>query len=705
MTAGRHAIEVGKTEIELLEKDGRFLGLGRITVNGVAIRSAAMPMHPDLDTPDGIRYDAFRLEDVRVEGDETVLVTEAEGTAGLFGEYRDEYDTQLAWPRLPRETIDRLEWRLRPETLTLDGVEYVGFSYALRFHSATRAIHKATWVATWELGGEAAGNTLLYQGQVNPPVYTCAKDTSFTTACWRTLGKIEKAEDYSFQFCSRYSPHQCFDFQYGPKGSLFAYWPDIVDVHSLVQKNLGEDVLFVLDKCLMPLATEVAFPRKCVLWAPAPSEGPAEHLMHDRWLAALQHARQCILRAHDVPTPYVLPESYMEYGTGLDDRGRLAMTIMGKPVPPERTLAAWAKAFPRLAEFGVRRCMPEPIVETDITEQGYAYKIQSGIHGNLGVSSVCNVWNYRPSEFWGGWKAWEEFYQAGKEAGMEVGHWIGMHLSPLAPILQEHPEFICRGVNTRPHSGGGIINLCYGLNWHTAGDWLLEQFAEWKGHGLDYLFFDSLGNMGTMGVDFGAKMQGNAEAVVRVVGELSKLGIRAISLEGIGPCGVGHFGVNDNMTENHRAPDAVCGQNDWSWWVGHEDMLVDCTPCVAMHSSRPLQEVHEQTFRALANRALPINHGDRALKWPESVHSLAYFYHTFNTLQPLMIKRRLLPDSRGVEWEGKGGRALFAYSAFDYPVPAGARVERVDGKACIPVPTNGVLRTTAYTAYRMASVI
>ncbi|MHB9026528.1 MAG: hypothetical protein ACYC7E_20525 [Armatimonadota bacterium] len=694
-------VQVGDVTIELLVENGLLRGLGSIRAQDETLRSAAAPMRPDIQTPDGVRYTDFRLDEVRVEGEETVLVTTALGTAGLFGEYRDEYDNVIAWPHVPQEEKALVEWRFTPETLSLNGVAYTGFSYALRF-SAERPIHKATWIATWELGGSAAGNTLLYQGQVNPPVYTCAKDTSFTTACWRKLGEIGKPEDYSFQFCSRYSPHQCFDFQYGPQGSLFAYWPDIVDVHSLVQKNPGEDVVFILDKCLVPLGTDVRFPRKCVLWAPAPAEGPAEHLMHDRWLAAYQHAQRCILNAYDVPTPYLLPEAGSHYRTGLDAQGKLTMLIKDKPYPPEQALDAWAKEFPALAALGIRRIMPEPIVETDISENGYAYKIMTGIHGDLVTSSVCNVWRYRAAEFWGGWAAWERYYQAGKDAGLEVGHWIGMHLSPLAPILQEHPEYACRDINTRPHGGGYMINLCSGLNFNSAGDWLLEQFAEWKRHGLDYLFFDSFGNMGTLGVDYSAKMQGNAAGVVRFMGELGKLGIRAFSLEGIGPCAVGRFGMSDNMTENRAAPGAVAGQNDWSWWVGHEDLLVDTTPCAQPHPNRTPDELHEQCFRALANRSLLIFSGvDDGLPWPDGLRRWSYFYQTYNTLQPLMVKRHLLPDRRGVRWTSPAGEALFAYRAFPHPLPAGASVERIVGEECTPLPAGDVLQTEANTAYRI----
>jgi hypothetical protein len=181
------------------------------------------------------------------------------------------------------------------------------------------------------------------------------------------------------------------------------------------------------------------------------------------------------------------------------------------------------------------------------------------------------------------------------------------------------------------------------------------------------------------------------------------MGIRAITVEGISPVGIGRSGMADNMTENRRASFAVAGQNDWSWWVGHEDMLVDTTFMVQPHPSRSPRELREQSFRALANRSLLIfdGHGE-ADAFPASVERMGPYYRMYNQVAPLMRQRRLLPGQRGVEWQGEGNaRALFAYAAFDYPLPAGARVERVDGDSAAPVAVARTLKTKPYTAYRI----
>ncbi len=682
--------------IELLLDDSRLRGLGEIRIEGVPVRAGTIPLTPVVETAEGVDYREYLLKEVREEGDAVVLVTAAVGTQELFGEWRDEYDFQMAWPKIqPERCEDRLEWILRPESLQLDGVAYNGFSYALRYFSEERQVHLITMQATWELGGSAPGNTLLYQGQVNPPVHECTPGSRFSTECLRQLSMAGDPFGYSFQFSSRYSPVQCFDFQYGEEGCLLGYWPEFVSVHSLIQKNPDEEIVFVLDKYWFPQAKETTLPRKCILRTLPPPERVQKHWAHDCWQRALDHAQGIARAAYSIPKTYVVPEVGTPYEPSLDAAGKLLMHINGQDYPPDRVLYVWGDMLKDLAAQGVRRIFPEVMAESDITEAGYRYKLQSGIHGDMKVSSTCQVWRYRCAEFWGGWDAWEYFYEKGKEAGLEIGHWCGLHLSCNAPIFEEHPEFICRHVNTRPHAGGYAFNLCFGLNWNQAGEWMLEQWAEWKEHGLDYIFFDSMGNIGLLGTDFSHDMEPNAPGIAQFIGELAKLGVKAFTVEGIGPFGAGRFGLSDNKAEDKPASEAVAGQNDWSWWIGNEDMLVDCLPMLHAHPERTDEELQQQFFRVIANRGL-------ASVYPiaDWVRSL---WHTYNALSPLMVRRSLLPQGRGVHWTGGEAEVLFAYQAFDHPLPAGARVEKIVGGQAQPVSAGAMLCTEPYTVYRLCA--
>lgn len=681
-------------EIDLLLDAETLLGFGEIRIGGVIVRSGAAPLAPVIATGHGVDYREFRLQEIREEDGGVVLDTIAMGAPHLYGEYRDEYDFPMAWPKLqPAQVQDRVEWILRPEGVTVEGVEYTGFSYTFRYQSEERSIHSITVQATWELGGSATGNTLLSQGQIYPPVHKCTPESRFSTECLRRLDMVDDPFGYSFQFGSRYSPTQCFDFQHGPLGSLYGYWPEFVAVKSLLQKNLGEEVAWVIDNYMFAESGEVTLPRKCLVFAPAPVEGWSDEAGRDRWQRCLDHAQGIVREAYGIPKTEVKPEVGTPYLADLDENGKLIMRVGNKVCQPQDILYVWGDMLKELADQGVRRVFPEVTGVSDITEWGYRYKLMTGIHGDLIISSVCQIWEYKAADFWGGWPAWEYFYEKGQEAGIEIGQWCGMHLSNNAPILQEHPEFIATHLNTRPHGGGYGFNLSFGLNWNTAWEWMLEQWAEWKRHGLDYIFFDSFGNYGMLGCDFKRGGEPNAEGLGKFVGGLVELGVRIFSIEGIGPFGVGRFGLNDNKREDVVAPGSVAGQNDWSWWVGNEDMAIDCLPMLQPHPDRTAEELQAQFFRCIANRALP-----SVFPIPEWLREL---WHTFNALRPEMITRRLLPGGQGVHWTGGPAELLFAYEAMDWPLPAGAKVEKIVGGKAEVVATGPTLRTGAGKVYRI----
>lgn len=682
-------------QIDLLLAGESLRGLGEVRLGEVVLRSGTVPLAPVLATGHGVDYREFRLQEIREVEDGVVLDTVAVGVPHLYGEYRDEYDFPMAWPKVqPQRYEDRVEWILRPERLVLEGVEYLGFAYSFRFRSAERTIHSVTVSATWELGGVATGNTLLSQGQIQPPVYRCEPETRFSTECLRRLDMADNPFGYSFQFGSRYSPVQCFDFQHGPAGSLYGYWPEFVSVKSLLQKNRGEEVAWVLDNYQFAESGDVTLPRKCIVFAPAEAEGWCEEVARDRWQRCLDHAQGLVRAAYGIPKSAVKPEVGTPYSAGLDDNGKLVMRIGGRDCRPEEVLYAWGDMLQDLADQGVQRLFPEVMAESDISEWGYRYKLMTGIHGDLMTSSVCNVWQYRMADFWGGWPAWEYFYEKGKAAGLEVGHWCGMHLSCNAPVFKEHPEFICTHVNTRPHGGGYAFNLCFGLNWNVCWEYMLEQWAEWKQHGLDYLFFDSMGNWGLLGADYAHGAEPNAPGLGKFLGGLAELGIGIFSVEGIGPFGVGRFGISDNKREDVLASVAVAGQNDWSWWVGNEDMAIDCLPMLHPHPERTPEELHTQFFRCVANRGLP-----SIYPIPEWLREL---WHTFNALRPDMINRHLLPGGQGVHWTGGKAELLFAYRPLSWPLTAGAQVEKIVGGKPQPVEAEGVLHAEGQAAYRLS---
>ena len=117
-----------------------------------------------------------------------------------------------------------------------------------------------------------------------------------------------------------------------------------------------------------------------------------------------------------------------------------------------------------------------------------------------------------------------------------------------------------------------------------------------------------------------------------------------------------------------------------------------------VNGKRERSRLPELSFRYAANRSLTLVQEDHAGRYPHTEG----LDKTYARLQPLMQKRHLLPDDRGVRWESDAGQALFAFKAFDLPLPARARAFRVEaGEETEIDPADGRLRTEPCTAYRL----
>ncbi len=701
-------LELGNgTNVQLLYSDeSHFLGLGAVVVKGVPLRSGQVPLRPFIKSVGGVQYTRFALERIEsLTGGGVALHTRAIGEALRESAYGDEYDA-LQWNVSVTGGVvsDQLTWLLRPEQIQIGDLAYVGFSYAWRFASPTEKIFRMVVQATWEIGGRATGNTILSQGQVTPPVYTAATETHFTSACLKGLNRFGDPQGMSFQLAPRWSPHQCFDFIAAAAGSLVGCWLERADVRSFVQKNPGEEVIFVIDAMQWAATKELETPRKHVLFA-ASERGPLpEHEQRNRWKDAYDFCTEAVRALFHIQRSRPLPEVSISYDQRLESDGTFRLRVGDRWVASREWLSAIADdLLPRLAARGSKRVITEPICETDPTERGRVCKLNIGLHGDLNVGSVCCVHRYRPAEFFGGLKAWRDFYEAAHRLGLEVGHWVGPHLAYHAPILQQHPDWAMRGANTLPVSGGYPNFVLASLNWNTpVRQWILEDLKRWKeAGGLDYIWFDSIGNLGLFPVDYARAMQPNAVAVAEFIADLQSIGIANILLEGTGPLGIGAMHVFDPNQGAIRHAQEIVGQNTFDWYVGNEDMLGDQAPRVEVHPERSDAETRQIVFRCLANRCVPAfgrfsRDSGPAADWFKS--SLDSYF----VVEPDLVRRRLLPDRQGVLWTDGKANVLFAFRSFRFELDTLQRVERVAAGKVESVSAQRVLTTEPWSVYRLA---
>ncbi len=688
--------------IELLIDSGDILGLGRVWAQDVPLRSQVVPLAPYLKSDRGVLFTRFRFERTEpLPGGGYAVYTTALGTPTLESAYEDEYNGIQALVQLHGDSQAELVWLLKPEALQIEEAAYTGFSYAWRFTSENTKLFRILSHGTWEIGGRAEGNTILSTGQVTPAIYTAEADTHFTSACLKQLKRFGDPLGMSFQLTPRLGLHQSFDFIGSAQGTLFGYWPEKADIRSFLQKNPGEDVIFVVDAAHFALTDAVEIPRKCILFAPADAEGMPEHTLRNRWKDAHDFCGNAMRALFNIQRSRPMPEATIGYGTQLMDDGSVQMRVGDAWVPSQEWLIAMADTFfAELASKGIRRVIPEPIVQTDPSERGRECKLHRGIHGDLNVGSVCCVHRYVPAEMWGGMAAWQYYYQKAHALGIEVGHWIGPHLSYNAPIITEHPDWVSHTSTTLVASGGYPNFELACMNWNTGvRQWIFDDLKRWKEEGgLDYIWFDSLGNLGMYPVDFSRGMQPNTLALAEFIADLQSIGIANIEVEGVSPFGLAACGMFDPNRGNIRDEQSIVGQNSLDWLVGNEDMWPDQQPRVELHRDRTEEQARQIFFRFLASRTVPMLGAYARAFGPKPAWFKAYL-DTYFAVEDDLVRRLLLPGRTAVRWTGGRADILFVFDAVSLPV-SGA-VERITAGIAEPVAQNGTLQAEPWNVYRI----
>lgn len=689
-------------QVELRVADnGDFLGLRRVTVNGVSLRSEARPIQLRLETPDGILYPRLELLQVDRGSDGTVRVgLRAHGLRWTRGEYADDYDQSLVWLSDSAAPVaDDVALILKPATLTLGGRDWQGFSYAFAFHSDARRIHRLLVHGTWEIGGSITGNTVLSQGQCNMPVYPGGRESVFTTACLKTLDQYGSPQGNSFQLGPRGGLIQGFDFQYAKEGALLQYWPELDSVSSLLESPEGSDLLHIIDEARFPLAATVTTPEKRVLFSPG---ALAEHEAHDLWWEARKDCYGLSCKQFNITPTVPVPETGLKYQTRVTDDGRLLMNIAGEEVDSTEVPYAIAeRVLPVLAAQGIKRFFPEVMSESDVTALGMKRKLDDGVHGDLHCCSVCSTYRFFPSEFWGGIKAWKAMADKAHELGMEIGAWLAPHFSPRAPIFAEHPEYRMVSSTGLPAGGGYGFQTLVVADWNTPiADWLLADLKRWKEEGgLDYLFTDSLSNMGLNQANYSSAMRTNFAALGRLYGRIQQLGIPSLSCECISPWMASRFGMSDprgDLMEQHHA---VAGQNDFGWWVDHLEMTAGLTLMAGARKRTP-EELERLLFRAMASGGYLSYEHEYGLD-----HKLADWWVRLNRIHnqalPHMKIRRVLPNRAGIAWQDGDTRTIWTFKELPLEIPATAKVEALNGRGVRELRGGGTVALPAWGVYRV----
>lgn len=260
----------GGVEIELLTRDGRFLGLGRVTVGNTLLRDRRRPMFAEIATPTGVR-----LRDHRPTA---VSRTESGGVTLDFAMHREaggpmEWMLRSVRPRL--NTADwslpstpatgvRLRLELNPVSRRIGATPFVGFRYRYRYEGEDLPIYKILDRGTWEIGGAAAGNEIWMRNGNAPPIFLVdALERHYSTERYLAANDNPNV----FQFLPLQTALQGFTFTAHDAGVLVTWASEVAHVRTLIEKPRGDDAIVHWHEHCGDLDAALATAPVEVLWA------------------------------------------------------------------------------------------------------------------------------------------------------------------------------------------------------------------------------------------------------------------------------------------------------------------------------------------------------------------------------------------------------------------------------------------------------
>ncbi|HEY3398522.1 MAG TPA: hypothetical protein VGM19_12780 [Armatimonadota bacterium] len=645
-------------EIELLFEGCCFLGLGQVSCDGVPLRDGTWPLRPRISTPGGLTYDRMELLSAEADAEGFLLRIKLVGAPGVghpqFDFYRPMFVTEL--PAEPVE--DLLEWRLTPLRQDIEGETWDGFAYSYRFRSESREIHRLLDWATWELGGQAAGNLLVSRTCFSPPEIILDAENRYTTSEEYGKSQDEVAGTY-MQMRPRFGAMQCFDYEWNPRGSLLLAWDRPDCINSLVQREAGSPWVQILDEYWFAMSADVELPARWVLFCPA-QEGETLAEGRTRWMHCWQWSRdhfggQVGLPARRAPLMYQVEQS-PEIAD--PDSARVLLERVRDEL------------LPRAADLGFNALFFGPWWEcaraADQTQE-------LNDHGH----SICAPYDYKFAPEWGGDDLMRSVCDAGRRVGVRAMPWLAAHIAilfPDSPLLATHPDVLAQDIFGGRFSGGyaeiAALDLAGagGDHWFECVKHCVEEV------GVECFFFDSYPNLAALPVNYGdpARRPGLAK-LWEVQAWCQERGVDW-EIEGDGPFGLGSCGIGGVGTGAGEHEGSFHG-NFFTDYAGEKAYtLIDANFRVEEAWIDRGSVTAADYFRSLAVRG-PLCANTRPLApglWQWVTPEVVAWNRAYARLRDEMDVPRILRDDLGMAWQSRDGSTLIVWSfgAGQLPLPA-----------------------------------
>ena len=672
-------ITVGHCTFDISMDGEQFLGLGKIAIGGIVVRSGRLPLHPYSESFSGNALHGLRLLGINEQPGETRIRLEVRFAPMPTKMMRDHSFDPIHelgdWDGPKIAGVGRLDLVLREATDTFAGTPFVGFSYQYEYASDDMPIFYLLDRASWELEGDIAGATVVNQSSCSDPVVTFGADTA-----WSTEGVIHFKDDAAksnpvmTHNLPRWASHQAFDFQYKGDHTLLGVFEHVDLIRTVLCRDAGKAELKCFDKHIFDETQHFATTAKKILLN---TERRSEVGQRNLWTWIIQEV-------HD--------QARAEFGLQEE---------IGRPHVAHAYWNDWnidtfyKDLLPAAINLGVEELWFENVKKSAYSEDA---PLKGVWHWNK-----CANHEYEIAESLGGVKKLKEFLQRARAAGVSPFCWTNNDQAISSPLNRaERCGANCWYVvleDTRQKWGGAYMGCMHALDFKVeqARRYFIDSHIQIKREtGLEKYLFDSFYNLAFMAVSFAdCRPTTMWREVLSAFKELQDAGIH-FAIESFGPFG----------QPRHGCPRSYSLERCWVCYKINLGNDYSTVPAGQQQHDDPRASAAAGLFYALAHMVYAViplfdrQSGERIdLSWGEG-HRQAI--RDYNRLYTQMHRRFLQEDERAVLWHNADGSQALLWNFADRNVALPGSIR--DETAGIELPLSASYTLHANHVYAINGV-
>jgi len=616
-----------------------FKGIKDVLFNDTSLKSQALPwvFYTESETSNsGVRFESFTIDRILQNENEATLMLRSKGqwmprvqSADAMGEARIK-------SRLLTSPEAHFKWKFKAISEQIYENTWTGLSMRIEYRCPGWPIHWLMEEATWGIGGEAAGNTLIQQD-----VSAMQQEQNVLAKSEFSTGEVFFLDGGAVTIPLDMMPRgagACICDFLGKKATalcLFSENPGLT--RARLEKRRSENIIHYLDRYYFPLAEKTQSPERKLLVFQSKSK-LKRHEIRNLWLDCFTEVRRRIHSRYGFHLELPQPQC----GGLLWDEDLKKFN--------DKWMDALQRDFPEYARLGYKQAFIHGVWESITSDPN------PPAPGN-----ICCPYAFRFAELFGGASKMKMLNDAAQANNLQLYQWFSFHLSRYAPVWKKHPDWVLKEANGSPWDGDYDV-LWSGRMRSAYKEELKRQILEvLRDTGISGIFWDSYHNLGVTGLDWsGSDKAPQADNIFKLQTELQKSGfgqrIEVVGIFGVSASAI--FGFEKDKFRRRLWQDCVNGD--------HAFALIDSSPGFFCENENYLGEGKfspELYFWLAAHRAVPAircnpwitDNAKERLPGREKAEEYARVNHLYNQVLPLMNRLRLRENGSHVVWLNQNG--------------------------------------------------